>query len=211
MHFAELIGYAAAIVTIATFMMKTMIPLRIFGIAANFLFIAYGYLDAAYPPLVLHLILLPLNIARLYQMTHLVNQVAAASRADLDLGWLKPFMSARAVTRGAVLFRKSDPADEMFYVVTGRYRLVESGIAIAPGAIVGELGLLAPGHRRTQTFQCIEAGELLRITYDQVRQLYFQNPKFGFYFLQLTTRRLFENLARLEDELASRPPPEAIA
>src|SRR5690348_14407503 len=65
MHTAELIGYAAAIVTIATFMMKTMIPLRVCGIAANFLFIAYGYLDAAYPPLVLHLILLPLNVARL--------------------------------------------------------------------------------------------------------------------------------------------------
>ena len=99
----------------------------------------------------------------------------------------------------------------MFYVVAGRYRLVESGIGVSPGSIVGELGLLSLGHRRTQTLQCVESGELLRITYDQVRQLYFQNPKFGFYFLQLTTRRLFENLTRLEDELASSRPPEAIA
>jgi len=37
-----------------------------------------------------------------------------------------------------------------------------------------------------------------------VKQLYFQNPKFGFYFLQLTSRRLFENVARLEKRLAEK-------
>ena len=43
---------------------------------------------------------------------------------------------------------------------------------------------------------------LLEITYSQVRQLYFQNPAFGFYFLELTSRRLFENIAKLEAEVA---------
>ena len=45
---------------------------------------------------------------------------------------------------------------------------------------------------------------MLQITYDQVKQLYYQNPQFGFYFLQLTTRRLFENIAHLERELSAR-------
>jgi hypothetical protein len=31
----------------------------------------------------------------------------------------------------------------------------------------------------------------------------WQNPEFGFYFLQLISRRLFENLARLESEVAA--------
>jgi CRP/FNR family cyclic AMP-dependent transcriptional regulator len=34
--------------------------------------------------------------------------------------------------------------------------------------------------------------------------LYFQNPQFGFYFLRLTTERLFENIGRLEKELAKK-------
>jgi len=62
---------------------------------------------------------------------------------------------------------------------------------------------LAPGQLRTQTLECIEDGEVLQITYEQVKQLYYQNPQFGFYFLQLTTRRLFENISSLERDLAA--------
>ncbi len=50
--------------------------------------------------------------------------------------------------------------------------------------------------------QCVAEGELLEITYGQVRQLYFQNPKFGFYFLELASKRLFENISRVEAEVA---------
>jgi len=116
---------------------------------------------------------------------------------------LKPFTSTRRDESGDVLFRKGDDADAMFFVVSGRYRLAELGMDILSGQVVGELGLLAPDESRTQTLECIEDGEVLQITYEQVKQLYLQNPRFGFYFLQLTTRRLFENIASLERELAA--------
>jgi CRP/FNR family cyclic AMP-dependent transcriptional regulator len=45
---------------------------------------------------------------------------------------------------------------------------------------------------------------MLQITYEQVKQLYYQNPEFGFYFMQLATRRLFENISSLERDLAAR-------
>jgi CRP-like cAMP-binding protein len=67
-----------------------------------------------------------------------------------------------------------------------------------PGALVGEMGLLAPDNRRTQSIECIESGEVLAITYDKVLELYFQDPSFGYYFLRLTTDRLLQNIARLE-------------
>jgi CRP/FNR family transcriptional regulator, cyclic AMP receptor protein len=204
MQLVELLGYAGAAVTFATYSMKTMIPLRACGITANVLFITYGYFDSIYPALILHSVLLPLNATRLYQMVQLVKRVSVASRGDLDMDWLKPFMSSRAVKTGDVLFHKGEAAREMFYVVAGRFRLAESGIEILPGAVVGELGLITPDQARTQTLECVEAGSLLQIGYQQVRQLYFQNPKFGFYFLQLTSRRLFENIGKLEAELASR-------
>ena len=38
-------------------------------------------------------------------------------------------------------------------------------------------------------------------TYEQVKELYFQNPQFGFYFLRLTSERLFDNIKRLEQEI----------
>ncbi len=202
MRWPEYLGYVAALCTIGTYSMKTMIPLRIAGITANCFFIVYGYFGAVYPSLFLHLILLPLNATRLYQMTQLVEKVRAAAHSDLSLDWLKPFMTRRACAKDEVLFHKGDTASEMYYSLTGRYRLRESGVEIGHGEVVGELGLLAPDQHRTQTLECIEAGDVLSITYQQVQQLYFQNPKFGFYFLRLTTGRLFENLSRLEQEVA---------
>ena len=122
-------------------------------------------------------------------------------RSNMD--WLKPFTSTHWARSGDVLFRKGDAADAMFFVVSGHYRLTELGIDIPLGEIVGELGLFALNKSRTQTLECIGDGELMRISYEQVKQLYYQNPQFGFYFIQLTTRRLFENIARLERELAA--------
>ncbi len=202
MSSGDVVGYAAAVLVFATFWMKTMIPLRALGLASNFLFIGYGYLAGAYPPLVLHLLLLPLNIMRLHQMLQLSRQVAQAGAGDLNMDWLKPFTSSHAMLAGDLLFRKGERADRMFFVVSGRCRLVESGIDLAPGAVVGELALLSPDKTRTQTLQCAEAGKLLEVSYSQLRQLYFQNPKFGFYFIELISKRLFENIARLETEIA---------
>jgi CRP/FNR family cyclic AMP-dependent transcriptional regulator len=188
MHWVEAIGYLAALITLATFYMKTMIPLRIAGIASNFVWIAYGALAGVYPPLVLHVLLLPLNFIRLQQMITLVNRVRAVTQDDPSMSWLRPFMGERWARAGEVLFRKDDPAGEMFYILGGRYLLRETG-------------LLSPGQKRTQTLQCIEEGRLLAISYDRLKQLFIQNPQFGFFFLRLTTARLFANLAFLEAEV----------
>jgi CRP/FNR family cyclic AMP-dependent transcriptional regulator len=80
--------------------------------------------------------------------------------------------------------------------------LRELGIELKPGELVGELAMLAPDNRRTATLECIESGQALSITYEQVEQLYYQNPTFGFYFLRLATARLFDNVSRLEAEVA---------
>jgi CRP/FNR family transcriptional regulator, cyclic AMP receptor protein len=194
----DALGYVAALLVLATFSMKTMLPLRVTGIASNCAFIAYGYADRAYPVLALHLILLPLNTLRLYQMVQLVKQVREASRGDLSMEWLKPYMTSRRCRDGETVFRKGDVAGQMFYTVTGRYRLAEIGAEIVPGDVVGEIGLIAPDKRRTLTFECVEGGELLSISYNQVAQLYFQNPKFGFFLLRLISERLFRDIQRLE-------------
>jgi CRP/FNR family cyclic AMP-dependent transcriptional regulator len=203
MNVTELAGYLAAVLVFLTFYMKTMVPLRVVGICSNCIFITYAYLGGLHPVLILHLILLPLNALRLREMLRLVRQVRGAAQGEFNMDWLKPFTHARRFTSGDVLFRKGDVADAMYFVVSGRFRLAEIGKDISSGQIVGELGLLAPDQSRTQTLQCSESGEMLQITYEQVKQLYYQNPEFGFYFMQLATRRLFENISLLERDLAA--------
>jgi CRP-like cAMP-binding protein len=134
-------------------------------------------------------------------MRNLIKQVETAASGDLNMAWIKPFTSSRLMNKDEFIFSKGETADGLFFVVSGRCRLIESGIDIAPGAVVGEFALISPDKTRTQTLQCTEAGKLLEITYGQVKQLYYQNPTFGFFFLQLISRRLFENIKLLESEV----------
>jgi len=203
MNTTEMAGYFAASLVFLTFYMKTMVPLRVVGICSNCIFITYAYLGSLHPVLVLHLILLPLNCIRLREMLRLTREVRVVTQGDLNMDWLKPFTSVRPYGCGDVLFRKGDIADAMYFIVSGRFRLTELSKDILPGQIVGELGLLAPDRLRTQTLRCIEGGQMLQITYEQVKELYYQNPQFGFYFLQLTARRLFENISSLERDLGA--------
>src|SRR5437762_8481142 len=131
-------------------------------------------------------------------MLQLVRDVKKSVNSDLSMEWLKPFMTERKCAAGKALFYKDEQADSMFYIVSGRFILVESGIELPVGAIVGELGMLSPSNARTQTLECIEPGLVLSVSYTQVEELYVQNPAFGFYFLRLASARLFENIAKLE-------------
>jgi Cyclic nucleotide-binding domain len=201
-HWPMWFGYAAVVTSVVTCAMKTMIPLRLVSMVCNTLFIIYGFFGAVYPTFLLNLILLPLNTLRLQQMRKLIRDVeAAASFGENSIDWLKPFMSGRKFRKGDILFHKGDIADAIFYSVGGRYRLRELGIEIPAGQVFGDLGFISPGNTRTQTIECIEDGEVLSATYQQVKELYFQNPQFGFYFLRLTSERLFQNIGRLEEEI----------
>jgi len=196
------LAWLAAILSIAGSAMRTIIPLRCVGIATNAVSLTYAVIMRAYPSITVNLILLPLNTVRLYQMIRLIKQVKQASKSDLSMDWLKPFMTRRTVKAGEILFAKGDSATCMFYTLSGRYRLRELDIELMQGQLVGEMGLMSPDNRRTQTLECIEDGEVLNISYDEVRQLYFQNPEFGFYFLRLTSERMFRNMEKLEAEIA---------
>ena len=213
-NWTDLIGYLAVPMTIATFSMRTMIPLRTVALTSNVVFIVSGLLGQSYITLVMHALLLPLNAYRLHQMLQLVNKVKRASRGDLSMDWLQHFMKRRRCRKGEILFQKGDEAQELFYTLNGHFRLRESGIDIPTGQVVGELGLLSPDNRRTQTLECAGDGEVLTVTYRDIMQLYFQNPTFGLYLLQLSTGRLFQNVAFLEQEverLRKLIPPEATA
>ena len=184
-----------------------MIPLRVFGILTNVVLIVSSIPTHNYPTGGLHAVLLVLNSYRLHQMLQLVRDVKRSVNSDLSMEWLKPFMTERKCAPGDVLFYKDEKAEDMLYIVSGRFRLVESGIELPVGAIVGELGMLSPSNVRTQSLECVEAGVILSVSYSKVEELYVQNPAFGFYFLRLASARLFENIDKLEKRLAQQTTP----
>lgn len=201
---ANILGLIGGIFYVASVSMKTIIPLRIAAIASTAFFLGYGIFTPALPTIALYGMLLPLNIYRLHQIRQLIEKVRVAARGDLSMDWLEPFTTRRNFRKGKQLFNKGDRADEMFLIVKGKYLVKELGIELLPGHIIGEMGLLTPDNSRTASVVCIERGHCLSITYDKVRELYFENPEFGFHFLQLTSQRLLQNVARLESQLAAR-------
>jgi CRP-like cAMP-binding protein len=182
--------------------MKTMVPLRIFAILLNLVLIGTAIPVHNYLTIVVQSVVLALNAYRLHQMLQLIRDVRKSVNSDLSMDWLKPFMTERNCTAGEILFYKDEKAEDLLYIVSGRFRLVESGIELPVGAIVGELGMLSPSNVRTQTLECIEAGLILSVSYSKVEELYVQNPAFGFYFLRLSSARLFDNIGKLEQRLA---------
>ncbi len=64
----EWVGYLASGLVLLTFTTKNMRSLRIVAILSNLAFIWYGSVDLIVPVLALHLVLLPLNGLRLWQL-----------------------------------------------------------------------------------------------------------------------------------------------
>jgi len=62
--------------------------------------------------------------------------------------------------------------------------------------LLGEIGLFAPDGRRVMTVRCKTDVETARLDYDRFKELYFENPQFGFRLLHLIVARLQRDNAR---------------
>ncbi len=198
-YIVEMTGYLAAALVFLTFYTKTMLPLRYLAIVSNVAFIVYGTLAQLSPILLLHAVLLPLNIYRLWQLQRLIADVARAAEEDLSLDWLLPYMSKRQVKAGEYLFHGGDQADGMLYIARGTVSLPEVGVERQAGEIIGEIGLFSPERRRTTSARCKTDCDFLFISDKKVLSLYHQNPKFGIYLLRLIVGRLVQEVDRLKD------------
>jgi CRP-like cAMP-binding protein len=56
--------------------------------------------------------------------------------------------------------------------------------------LFGEIAFFTRDGRRTQTAIATSECKLLSIDGDQLKQLYFQNPEFGWHLIQLIAQRL---------------------
>ena len=202
----EFVGYVAAFLNACTFYMRTMTWLRYLAIASNCAWLTFGWITWIPYILVLHSVLLPLNIYRLREMLRMVGRIRTAARGEVPVDTLLPFMTRRRVEAGEVLFRRGAPADRLFYISSGIVRVEEIGVDLGPGDVFGEIGLFVPERTRTSSAVCREPGEIFSMSADDVARLYYQNPEFGFFIIRLATKRLVENVQRLEATLAARPP-----
>lgn len=184
-----MMGWVASALVLATFYLKTMIPLRIVAITSNLVFLGYGFSAGLIPIVVLHALLLPLNLFRLREMQTLIQRVKRSSRGDQSLDMVVPYMNVRTLPAGTTLFEKGDYSDQVFLILNGRVRVVGLGVIVNSGQLVGEMGLFATGQKRTDTVLCETEVEIASVSEDKLWELFYQNPEFGAYLLRLIVHR----------------------
>jgi hypothetical protein len=195
---ADIIGLIALLLLLASAWMTATTWLRALAIAANVAMIAYGFVTAQYPLAMLAVLILAVNAWRLYEMRSLVSMTrdaTASSAAPVTMEWLLPYMRTLALPAGTVVFSKDAAADAMYFIEHGRVRFEEIGVEMGKGALFGEIGIFSHDKRRTATAKTLEDSSLMLITADKVRELYYKNPDFGFFIVDLITRRLMEDAA----------------
>ena len=189
-HYAEFVGIAAAIASLYAANAKTIVPLRIAAIVANALAMTYSFMHGTYPTFVLNALLLPLNAWRLHAMLKLIRDIDAATKSDMNVDWLLPYMRPVQFKAGDVLMQRGEYATKAFYIVDGEVEVVEIGQTRGKGALLGEIGLFTPNGLRTMTVRAGTDVQAARLDYDALKELYFSNPEFGFRLLRLIVARL---------------------
>ena len=199
-------GTVAGVLQVSSSFVKTMVPLRWLAVLSNLGFLIYGAMHPLLFMAVMHGVLLPINVVRLMQMTRLTRRVrAATNNTDRSGIWLRPYMKSRKRKAGDVLFRKGDEAEHLYILVEGRVDFPEVNVSVKPGEIFGEIAFFSPERKRTLSAVCGEDCVLLSIDQSTVRQLYYQNPGFGFEIVGLIAGRLSADIARLRAQLVEHP------
>ena len=197
-----LIGYVASLLVFSTFYMQTMIPLRCVAVASNMAFLTYGYLAGLYPVFLLHMVLLPLNLLRLYQIRQCIESVRRASKGDDAIAWMLPFMQHEEFTQGESLFHKGDAAAKLYYIARGAVHLPESDSILGAGAIIGDIDLFSPLKERTTSAICETDVTCLVLNNTKVLELYYQKPEFGVYLGRLMIQRLLKQRGKPVEPVA---------
>jgi CRP/FNR family transcriptional regulator, cyclic AMP receptor protein len=208
MRSIDFLGYAASATVLATFCMSTMIPLRVLALVSNILFGVFGAWAHIYPVMILHLILFPINAVRLVQIRHLVRGITSLQGPDLSIENLLPFMAHRRYRAGDTLTRKGERADRLFYLVRGQVKVVEIDKTISSGTVLGEIGVFSRDQMRMATVVCVSDCEVYELTERKAKELYFQDPSFGYAVLQIIIGRLMEDMSIVQSarESASTKP-----
>ncbi|HVY20387.1 MAG TPA: cyclic nucleotide-binding domain-containing protein [Bauldia sp.] len=194
----DIVGLLALVLLLAAAWAKPVEWLRGLSAVANLAMVAYGIITAQYPLALLSALILAVNAWRLYETRALVSvtrDATAASAAPITMDWLLPYMRPLALPTGTVVFNKDAPADAMYFISHGRIRFEEIGVEMGKGALFGEIGIFSHDKRRTATAKTLEDTALMQVSADKVRELYYQNPDFGFFIVDLITRRLMEDAA----------------
>jgi hypothetical protein len=194
LNWIEAIGWFASLVTIASYSVSTMLPLRFLAITSSLCFATYALILQLWPLLAMELILLPINLYRFWQVLSLRRKLRMESgvkRSDFSV--VRTYGKLMRIEAGSTVFDHGDLVDQLYFLAKGRIRIDDLGIDLASGDVFGEIAFFTDSSTRTATARCIEDSEVYGIDEKQFMRLQFEDPGFGLSIMRTITRRLMEN------------------
>lgn len=79
----DLIGYVASFLVFSTFYVKRILTLRLIAICSNIAFILYALGSGLQPIFILHSLLLPLNLYRIFEIKR-INTYIPIENTDME-------------------------------------------------------------------------------------------------------------------------------
>jgi len=190
-------GALGAALTLASNLMRRMVPLRVLAMIANVMFLVEMTIDRNWILFGLQASLFCINGWRLWSIWRTMKQLNELRAADAVREWLLPYMKRRTFKAGTVLFRQGDPADQIYYLNRGHVSSPElGGPGYGPGEMFGEIGLFTQAHTRKATVVCDTNCVMHTMTSEALSTLYLQNPGIGIYMIRLVVQHLVAELER---------------
>ena len=127
----------------------------------------------------------------------------AAKRLDASLGagadegmcqWPISFMCREDFRKGEFLFKIGERAEKLYYINKGVIRLPELNCNVKAGQVIGEMGIFSPGKERTASAVAEDEVETYTMGCDEVKRLFSRDPGLGINMIQLSIKRMIENL-----------------
>jgi hypothetical protein len=80
----DMVGYIASFLVFSTFYVKKILTLRLVAISSNVAFIFYAFGASLYPIFILHTLLLPLNLYRIFELKRAENDYLHLNNGSLE-------------------------------------------------------------------------------------------------------------------------------
>jgi hypothetical protein len=96
--------------------------------------------------------------------------------------------------KGEFLFKIGERAEKLYYINKGVIRLPELNCYVKAGQVIGEMGIFSPGKERTASAVAEDDVEAYTMGCDDVKRLFSRDPGLGINMIQLSIKRMIENL-----------------
>lgn len=201
----QIIGYFASFLVFATFYVKRIMTLRIIAVGSNVAFIWYALGADLVPIVILHGLLLPLNLYRIYELKKNINAISDPHKLDVKI--LEGYAEKRVVKKNDMIFQLGAISHCIYFIKEGAVKEFSPDVhwntrEFKAGDVFGLLSYFSKSGKTFFNAQATEDSVLYVVSHDRLSELCLQSPNFGFLLMgwlasRLEGHLLYEKQARL--------------